>query len=153
MCRTFGRSPTFGSNLAALSGLFEQVLRVALEAGALRLARVALDGTKVKANASKHKAMSSGRMDGKARQLRAEVKHLLTQAEATDADEDRRHGPDRAGDDVPAELRRRESRLQRLRLPGKDHPRVGLHHVFHVRRSLTGLEFPARQEVSVVALV
>ena len=123
-CRVLaaGNAPDFRTiadfrkqHLAALSGLFEQVLRLALEAGALRLGRVALDGTKVKANASKHKAMSYGRLRGKATQLKAEVNQLLSQAEATDADEDRRHGPDRHGADVPAELSRREARLQRIR--------------------------------------
>ena len=102
-------------HLAALSGLFEQVLRMALEAGALQLGRVALDGSKMKANASKHKAMSYGRMREKARQLREEVHHLLTQAEATDAEEDGRYGADRRGDELPAELQRRETRLKRIR--------------------------------------
>ena len=74
-----------------------------------------MDGTKVKANASKHKAMSVGRMPEKERQLQAEVHELLAQAEATDAAEDRRHGPDQRGDELPAELQRRESRLQRIR--------------------------------------
>jgi transposase len=102
-------------HLAALSGLFEQVLRMALEAGATQVGRVALDGTKIKANASKHKAMSYGRMGAKARQLRDEVKQLLAQAEATDTDEDARHGPARRGDELPAELQRRETRLKRIR--------------------------------------
>jgi transposase len=102
-------------HLAALSGLFEQVLRMALEAGATQVGRVALDGSKIKANASKHKAMSYGRMRDKARQLRDEVTHLLTQAEATDAEEDARYGADRRGDELPAELQRRETRLKRIR--------------------------------------
>jgi transposase len=102
-------------HLPALRGLFEQVLRLALEAGAMTLGRVALDSSKVKANASKHKAMSYGRMREKERQLNAEVTHLLSQAEATDADEDARHGPAGRGDDLPAELQRRESRLKRIR--------------------------------------
>jgi transposase len=102
-------------HLSALRGLFEQVLRLALEAGAMTLGRVALDSTKVKANASKHKAMSYGRMREKEQQLRAEVKHLLSQAEAADAEDDRRLGPTRRGDDLPAELQRRESRLRRIR--------------------------------------
>src|SRR2546428_5289216 len=74
-------------HLATLEGLFEQVLKIALEAGAMKLGRVALDGTKVKANASKHKAMSYDRMKEKERQIRAEVRELLAQAEATDAEE------------------------------------------------------------------
>jgi transposase len=101
-------------HLAALSGLFEQVLRLALEAGAMTLGRVALDSTKVKANASKHKAMSYGRMRERAQQLRAEVKYLLSQAEAADAEDDRRLGPSRRGGDLPAELQRRESRRRRI---------------------------------------
>jgi transposase len=103
------------THLTALQGFFEQVLRMARELGALRVGRVALDGTKVKANASKHKAMSYGRMHEKQRQLRAEVKELLAQAEATDAAEDAEYGRDRRGDELPAELHRRESRLKRIR--------------------------------------
>jgi transposase len=97
-------------HLAALQGLFEQVLEMALESGAVKLGRVSLDGTKVKANASKHKAMSYGRMKEKQRQLREEVKQLLAQAEAADEEEDRRYGNKR-GDELPEELRRRETRL------------------------------------------
>jgi transposase len=102
-------------HLKALEGLFEQVLQIALQAGAMKVGRVALDGTKVKANASKHKAMSYGRMQEKERELRAEVKVLLTQAEAADAEEDAVHGRNRRGDELPEELQRRESRLQKIR--------------------------------------
>jgi transposase len=102
-------------HLAALNGFFEQVLRLARELGAPGLGRVALDGSKVKANASKHKAMSYGRMREKQQQLREEVKELLAQAEAADAAEDAEYGPDRRGDELPAELQRRESRLKRIR--------------------------------------
>ena len=102
-------------HLAALQGFFEQVLRLARELGAPRVGRVAVDGTKIKANASKHKAMSYGRMPDKQRQLRDEVRHLLAQAEATDAAEDAAYGPDQQGDELPAELQRRESRLARIR--------------------------------------
>jgi transposase len=101
-------------HLEALQGLFEQVLEMALEAGAMKLGRVSLDGTKIKANASKHKAMSYGRMKEKQQQLRAEVQQLLAQAEAADAEEEERHGRDRRGDELPAELRRRESRLAKI---------------------------------------
>src|SRR5467141_814827 len=76
------------THLIALRGFFRQVLRLALEVGALKLGGVALDGSKVKANASKHKAMSYDRMKEEERQLRAEVKQLLAQAEAADAAED-----------------------------------------------------------------
>jgi hypothetical protein len=102
-------------HLEALEGLFEQVLKMALRAGAMRVGRVVLDGTKVKANASKHKAMSYGRMQEKEKQLRGEVKGLLAQAEAADAEEDARYGNKRSGEDLPAELQRRETRLQRIR--------------------------------------
>ena len=102
-------------HLKTLAGLFEQVLKIALEAGAMKVGRVALDGTKVKANASKHKAMSHDRMLEKEKQLKAEVQQLLEQAEATDAEEDARHGKDRRGDELPAELARRETRLKKIR--------------------------------------
>jgi transposase len=103
------------THLAALNGLFEQVLRLAREAGAPRVGRVAIDGSKIKANASKHKAMSYDRMRDKQRQLREEVTQLLAQAEAADAADDAAFGADRRGDELPAELQRRESRLQRIR--------------------------------------
>jgi transposase len=103
------------THLPALKGFFEQVLRLARELGAPRVGRVALDSSKVKANASKHKAMSYGRMREKQQQLREEVQQLLDQAEAADAAEDAEYGPDRHGDELPAELQRREGRLQRIR--------------------------------------
>ena len=103
------------THLTALRGFFEQVLRLARELGAPRVGRVALDGSKIKANASKHKAMSYDRMREKQRQLREEVTKLLAQAEAADAAEDAEYGPDRRGDELPAELQRRTSRLQRIR--------------------------------------
>jgi transposase len=117
-----GNAPNFRTisdfrkiHLATLEGLFEQVLKIALEAGAMKLGRVALDGTKVKANASKHKAMSYDRMKEKERQIRAEVKELLAQAQAADAAEDEQYGADQQGDELPEELQRRESRLQKIR--------------------------------------
>jgi len=100
-------------HLEALQGLFEQVLEMALESGAVKLGRVSLDGTKVKANASKHKAMSYGRRKEKQRQLREEVKQLLAQAEAADQEEDRRYGHQR-GDELPEEWQRRETRLAKI---------------------------------------
>jgi transposase len=103
------------THLTALKGFFEQVLHLARELGAPRVGRVALDGSKIKANASKHKAMSYGRMREKQRQLREEVKDLLAQAEAADAAEDAEYGLDRRGDELPTELQRRESRLKRIR--------------------------------------
>ncbi len=117
-----GNAPNFRTisdfrkiHLATLEGLFEQVLKIALEAGALKLGRVALDGTKVKANASKHKAMSYDRMKEKERQIRAEVKELLAQAEAADAAEDEQYGADQHDDEMPEELQRRESRMKKIR--------------------------------------
>jgi hypothetical protein len=101
-------------HLAPLQGFFEQVLRLARELGAPRVGRVAIDGSKIQANASKYKAMSYGRMRDKGRQLSDEVKELLAQAEAVDAAEDAEYGADHA-DELPAELQRRESRLQRIR--------------------------------------
>jgi transposase len=103
------------THLTALQGFFEQVLQMARELGTAHVGRVALDGTKIKANASKHKAMSYQRMGEKQRQLREEVKELLVQAEATDAAEDAEYGADRRGDELPADLQRRESRLRRIR--------------------------------------
>lgn len=103
------------THLAALKGFFEQVLHLARDLGTLRVGRVAVDGSKIKANASKHKAMSYGRMQEKRTQLRDEVNALLAQAEAADAAEDAAYGANRRGDELPAELQRRESRLQRIR--------------------------------------
>jgi transposase len=102
-------------HLRTLEGLFEQVLRIALEAGAIQVGRIALDGTKIKANASKHKAMSYDRMKEKEKDIRAQVRDLIAQAEAADTDEDARHGKNKRGDELPAELARRETRLKRIR--------------------------------------
>ena len=102
-------------HLQTLAGLFEQVLKIALEAGAMKVGRIALDGTKVKANASKHKAMSYDRMEEKEKQLKAEVKQLLEQADAADEEEDTRYGKEQRGDELPAELERRETRRKRIK--------------------------------------
>src|SRR6202171_1268036 len=101
-------------HLSALQALFDQVLQIALQAGTMKLGRVVLDGSKVKANASKHKAMSYGRMQEDEKRLRAEVKRLLEQAEKVDAEEDARYGRDRTGDELPAELARRGTGCQKL---------------------------------------
>src|ERR1700674_3911354 len=93
-------------HLAALKEMFQQVLRLALESGAMKLGRVALDGTKIKVNASKHKTMSYQRMEEKEDQLQQEVEALLDQAQAADEEEDREHGRDRRGGGVPGALRR-----------------------------------------------
>jgi transposase len=102
-------------HLAALEGLFVQVLRCCQRAGLVKLGTIALDGTKVKANASKHRAMSYGRMQTEVQRLTAEVRALLATAHRTDAAEDRRHGADRRGDELPTELARRETRLATIR--------------------------------------
>ncbi len=102
-------------NLDALSGLFIQVLALCQQAGLVKLGHVALDGTKVKANASKHKAMSYGRMKEREAQLAAEVAELLQQAREADDEEDRRYGKDKRGDELPEELAFREGRLEKIR--------------------------------------
>jgi len=101
-------------HIERLQNLFEQVLAMALECGAIKLGRVSLDGTKLKANASKHKAMSYSRMKEKQQQLKEEVKQLLEQAEAADQEEDQRYGGKRS-DELPEELRRRETRLAKIK--------------------------------------
>jgi len=101
-------------HLKALSGLFVQILQLCREAGLVKLGHIALDGTKIKANASRHKAMSYGRMKEEEARLQGEIQELLAQAEAADGQEDRDYGPDRRGDELPEELARRESRLQRI---------------------------------------
>ena len=85
------------------------------EAGLVKLGHVALDGTKVKANASKHKAMSYEHMKKKDNELKAKVAEMLKQAEEVDAEEDARFGKDRRGDELPRELARAESRRARIR--------------------------------------
>jgi transposase len=102
-------------HLQALAGLFTQVLALCQQAGLVKLGHVALDGTKVLANASKHKAMSYGRMGEAERKLEAEVAALLARAQQVDAAEDAQHGKGRRGDELPAELSRRESRLAKIR--------------------------------------
>lgn len=99
----------------ALEGLFVQVLQLCRKAGLVKLGRVALDGTKVKGNASKHKAMSYGRMKQTQERLEAEVKGLLQEAARIDAAEDERFGLGRRGDELPAELARREDRLRKIK--------------------------------------
>jgi transposase len=102
-------------HLEALSALFVQVLRLCQAAGLVSLGHVALDGTKLKANASKHKAMSYARMTDAERRLEAEVRRLLDEAERVDAAEDAQFGRGRRGDEWPEELRRRETRLAKIR--------------------------------------
>lgn len=102
-------------HLQALASLFLQVLELCRRAGLVSLGHVALDGTKVLANASKHKAMSYGRMGEAEQKLEEEVAALLAQAQQVDAAEDAQYGQGRRGDELPAELARRESRLAKIR--------------------------------------
>ena len=102
-------------HLDALAGLFVQVLRLCQKAGLVSLGNVALDGTKVKANASKHKAMSHERMLKTEAQLEAEIAALLRKAELIDAQEDARYGKGKRGDEQPKELELRQDRLDALR--------------------------------------
>ena len=102
-------------HLDALAGLFVQVLRLCQKAGLVSLGNVALDGTKVKVNASKHKAMSHERMLKTEAQLEAEIAALLRKAELIDAQEDTRYGKGKRGDELPKELQLRQDRLDALR--------------------------------------
>jgi transposase len=102
-------------HLTALSGLFVQVLELCRKAGLASLGHVALDGTKIKANASKHKAMSYGRMTGAEEKLAVEVAGWLKEAAASDAAEDRQLGSARRGDETPAWLASKEQRLAKIR--------------------------------------
>ncbi len=103
------------THLDALGGLFGQVLLLCQKAGLVKLGHIAIDGTKVSANASKHKAMSYGRMSEAEAKLDAEVGRLLEEAEKVDQAEDAVHGKGKRGDELPAELARRESRLKKIR--------------------------------------
>jgi transposase len=102
-------------HLAELEGLFVQVLRLCQKAGLVKLGHVSLDGTKVKANASRHKAMSYGRMKEEEKRLQKEIRELLNRAEAVDAEEDEQYGTDHRGDELPEELSRRKDRLKKIR--------------------------------------
>jgi len=102
-------------HLKALAGLFLQVLRLCQKTGLVKLGHVALDGTKIKANASKHKAMSYKRMKEEESRIESEVMELLKKAEVVDEEEDQRYGNDKRGDELPKELAFRESRLKKIR--------------------------------------
>jgi len=102
-------------HLKALSGFFVQAFLLCRQVGLVKLGHVSLDGTKVKANASKHKAMSYGRMEKKAEELEGEVKRLLAQAQAVDEAEDARYGKDKRGDELPEELRFKQNRLRKIK--------------------------------------
>jgi hypothetical protein len=101
-------------HIEALGALFVQVLRLCQHAGLVKLGQVAIDGTKVKANASRHKAMSYGRMVETEKKLKKQVIELLEGAQRADAEEDARYGKQVRGDELPSELHRRESRLRKI---------------------------------------
>jgi len=102
------------THLARLEGLFLQVLKLCAVAGLTRVGTIALDGTKIKANASRHKAMSYDRMKEEEKRLAEEIARLMAEAEATDAAEDQTHGQDHRGDELPDELKRRTDRLAKI---------------------------------------
>lgn len=102
-------------HLSALAQLFVQVLRLCQAAGLVKLGHVALDGTKIKAKASKHKAMSYERMTATEQRLQEEIATLLRQAQQIDAAEDAQYGRGRRGDELPAELAHRDRRLVTIR--------------------------------------
>ena len=102
-------------HLEDFQALFVEVVRLAQELGLARLGKLSIDGTKVRANASKRKAMSYDRMQAEEQRLESEVEALLRQADAVDEAEDSRLGAEVRGDDLPAELRRREERLAAIR--------------------------------------
>ncbi|GAG15439.1 unnamed protein product, partial [marine sediment metagenome] len=101
------------NHLQPLGDLFVEVLAIAGELGMVKLGNVALDGSKFRANASRHKAMSYGYMKKEVQRLRAEIEALLNQAEQTDAEQDAALGS-RRGDELPDELKRRQDRLQAI---------------------------------------
>lgn len=101
-------------HLKAFSMLFVAVVQLAREAGLVKLGRVGIDGTKVKANASKRKAMSYGRMREEEARLKTEIAALLKRAEVEDRQEDQHYGKDHRGDALPEERKRRDERLQAI---------------------------------------
>jgi transposase len=102
-------------HLPTLEHIFIEVLQLCQKAGLVKFGHVVLDGTKIKANASKHKAMSYGRMKQDLKRLRKEVSELFRQADEADEREDRLYGLDKRGDELPEELARRETRLARVK--------------------------------------
>ena len=115
-------APDFGAisdfrkrHLKALANLFVQVLKLAEAAGLVKLGHVALDGTKIKANASKHKAMSYERMKKREAELASEVDRWLAAAEAADAEEDKLHGKAKRGDEMPDWVADKKKRIEKIR--------------------------------------
>ena len=101
-------------HLPELQGLFVEVLKLCAQAGLVKVGLVSLDGAKVKANASRHKAMSYEYMQKEEQRLRKEIAELLAKAKSADEAEDALHGVDKRGDELPEELARRETRLARI---------------------------------------
>lgn len=104
-----------GEHLERFTTLFVEVVQLAKRMGLVKLGTVAVDGTKMKANASKHKAMSYQRMQEDEQRLKEEIAALIEQAEQIDRAEDELYGPESSGDEIPEELRRREQRLEKIR--------------------------------------
>jgi transposase/cell division septum initiation protein DivIVA len=102
-------------HLAAFQKLFVDVLIVCQEADLVKLGHVSLDGTKIKANASKHKAMSYERMQTEEERLAKEIEALVSEAQRIDQSEDKLYGKNKRGDEIPKDLRRREDRLAKIR--------------------------------------
>ncbi|HZH15742.1 MAG TPA: hypothetical protein VE057_15425 [Archangium sp.] len=102
-------------HLEAFRALFVDTLRVASQSGLKKVGHLSVDGTKMKANASKHKVMSYGRMDEAMKKLDEQVERLLAEAEELDAQEDERHGKGRRGDELPEEMKDPKKRAERLR--------------------------------------
>src|SRR5258707_4086829 len=102
-------------HLMELGELFLQVLKLCEKAGLVKLGHVAIDGSKIKANASKHKAMSYGRMESRARELEDEVRKWLAAAEEADAEEDKLYGRDKRGDELPDWVADKRKRAEKIR--------------------------------------
>ena len=102
-------------HLEEFEALFTQTVRIAQQAGLVKMGTIAIDGSKVKANATKHKAMSYGRMVEQEKRLQEEIRELTDRASRMDQEEDEQFGPDDAGGGIPEELHRRETRLERIR--------------------------------------
>src|SRR5262247_1953033 len=101
-------------HLKALSGLFEQVLQLCEKAGLVKLGHVALDGTRIRANASKQKSMSYATMKRTEDRLKAEVERWFREAERIDREEDQLYGADKSGDELPAWVSNKQERLKRI---------------------------------------
>ena len=107
-------------HLKALENLFKQVLRLCEKAGLVKLGHVALDGTRIRANASKHKAMSYGGMKKKEAELAEEIQSWFDQAERVDQQEDELYGAERRGDEMPDWVANKEKRLEKIRQAKKE---------------------------------